>query len=342
MLRSLFGLPILCVALAIELFFAILLVDPDGHIASFAEGVDKIVLLAIHVVASLVAAMCTSLLLKKLVPGKRWAFILLLFSLGVFVPFIGAAGSWLAITFGAIMASHRHQENEFWQFTNNADLPFAAPIDRPHPRLDSRSYIEQLAFDGDAETLYNKVVASRHIRNSQSTPILKSAVGHSNERIRLVAYQMLDKKVNILNKEIQRLENELKSASGAGKANIHLQIANNHWELLTLEGDEAVARTQILEFASEQAQNAISEQAQNVNAHFLLGQISLQQGELDRAVSAFETSLQLGMSKDKVLPYIAEAAFAARDFKKLRAILSSLSPSFKAYPPLSHVAEFWA
>ena len=342
MLRSLIGVPLLCLALAIELVVAVLLVDTNGTFANLAFDTPEYLILGVHVLASLLAAACISSLLINLVPGRRLGFLFLLFLLSAFVPFLGAAGSWLAITFGAIMARLRHKENVFWQFTGNTDLPFAAPIGRAHPRLDSRGFIEQLTFDTDTETLYNKVVASRHIRDSQSAPILKSAVGHSNERIRLVAYQMLDKKVNTLNKEIQRLENEAKTASGLGKSNIHLQIANNYWELLTLEGDEPVARQQLLEAASDQALSAIELQPANVNANFLLGQIALKQGDLPKATAAFEQAERLGMPKDKVIPYIAEAAYTARDFKRLREILANLDPAFRAYPPLSNVAEFWA
>lgn len=342
MLRNLFGIPLLCAALAIQFAIAVILVDGDGFLASLTFDASTETILGIHVVASLLAAVCISALLSKLIPGRRLLLIFMLFLLSVFIPFLGAAGCWLSMTFGAIMAKHRHKENVFWQFTDNADLPFAAPVGRPLPKLDSRGFIEQLAFDSDTETLYNKVVASRHIRDSQSGPVLKSAVAHSNERIRLVAYQMLDKKVNRLNKEIQRLESEAKNSSGLAKSNIHLQIANNYWELLTLEGDEPVARAQLLEQAAEHCTVAVELQPGSVNAHFLLGQVSLKQGETEKATIAFAHSERLGMSKDKVVPYIAEAAFLKRDFKKLRELISHLDPAFRSYPPFSNVVEFWA
>ena len=342
MLRSLFGVPVLCLALVLELILAAVLIDSNGFIASLAFDLNWQTLLGLHVIVSLLAAICISSLLKTLVPGPRTPFVFMIFLFSLFIPFLGAAGSWLAITFGSIMARYTHKENEFWQFTSNADLPFTAPIDRPLPQLDSRGFVEQLTFDSDTETLYNKVVASRHIRDSQSGPILKSAIGHSNERIRLVAYQMFDKKVSSLNKEIQRLENQSKSASGLAKSNIHLQAANNYWELLTLEGDEPVARAQLLESAAEHTQNAIEAQPLNVNAHFLHGQIALKQEDISRATTAFEQAEKLGMSKDKVIPYLAETAFMARDFTRLRKMLSDLNPAFKSYPPLSNVIEYWA
>jgi len=153
-LRSLVGIPLLCFALAVELVVAILLVDSNGYLATVTFDAPRIIVLGVHLLASLLAAVCISALLQNLIPGRRVYLVAFLFLMSALVPFLGAAGSWLSMAFGAIMAKHRHKENVFWQFTS---------------------------FDSDTETLYNKVVASRHIRDSQSAPILKSAVGHSNE-----------------------------------------------------------------------------------------------------------------------------------------------------------------
>jgi len=48
------------------------------------------------------------------------------------------------------------------------------------------------------------------------------------------------------------------------------------------------------------------------------------------------------MPGEKVLPYIAEAAFLQRNFKKLRNVVNEISPAFRAYPPMSKVVEYWA
>ena len=336
MLRSLFGIPALCIALLAEFALIAQLVANTG----FNLTTDQWVVA--HLLASILAGIATCLILTRLVPGTRLPLILFFSSISFFMPFIGAAGAWLAVHFGAILSHGRHKENVFWHYTSNADLPFAAPIDRPLPKLDSRGFMEQLLFDKETDQIYNKVAATRHIRDSQSAPLLKTAVGHENERIRLVAYQLLDKKINRLNKEILRLESDARRASGTGKSNIHLQIANNYWELLTIEEDEPVARRELLSKAENHAAQALAIAPGNVNAQFVLGQIYLKQNENDKANKAFMRAVELGMSKDKVLPYIAEAAFVKRDFKLLRSTMKAIDPAFKSYPPFSQVIEFWA
>jgi len=341
-LPNLLRIPLLCAALAVEFFIAVILVGGSEYLPAVVLGLNKETLLATHIAMSLLAAICISSMLNKLIPGRGITLVFLLFLMSTFVPFVGAAGCWLSITFGAIMAQHRHKENVFWQYTDNTELPFATPVGRSVPQLDNRGFIEQLAFDTDTEKLYNKVVASQHIRDSQSGPVLKSAVKHSNERIRLVAYQMLDKKTSALNKEIQRLSTEAQKSTGLAKSNIHLQIASNYWELLTLEDDEPVAREQLLDNAEDHANQAIEHQRNSINAHFLLGRIYLKQDLPAKAARAFEQAQTHGMSKDKVIPFVAEAAFVERDFEKLRNLLSELDPAFKSYPPFSNVVEYWA
>lgn len=336
MLRSLFGIPALGIALVAEFALIAQLVANTGINLSTNEWVIA------HLLASALAGISISLILSRSVPGQRVPLMLLFASLSFFMPFIGAIGGWLAVHYGAIMANGRHKENVFWQITSNADLPFAAPIDRPLPKLDSRGFMEQLMFDNQTDKLYNKVAATRHIRDSQSAPLLKTAVGHDNERIRLVAYQMLDKKINRLNQEILRLETDARHASGAGKSNIHLQIANNYWELLTIEEDEPVARQELLAKAEKHAARALALAPTNINAQFVLGQIYLRQHENEKANRAFMRAVELGMSKDKVLPYIAESAFDRRDFKLLQSTMKAIDPAFKSYPPFSQVIEFWA
>ena len=65
-------------------------------------------------------------------------------------------------------------------------------------------------------------------------------------------------------------------------------------------------------------------------------------GHTGLADAALEASLALGMSNDTVAPRLAESAFAARDFERVRALLAGIDPAHRAYPPLRAVAEHWA
>jgi tetratricopeptide (TPR) repeat protein len=208
--------------------------------------------------------------------------------------------------------------------------------------VDSRGFSEHLLYSKDDDDLYRKILAVANIRTALSVSTLKQAMKHGDERIRLTAYKTLDKKVSDLNREIQSLEKLVNTGDTTESSNTWLQIASNYWELLTIERGEPVARKQLLKKASEAAIQAVSVLPINRNAHFILGRVSLMQGDTRRAKIALERSMALGMPGDKVLPQLAEAAFMQHDYPKVKELLNRLDPATRAYPPLSHVAEYWA
>jgi len=275
-------------------------------------------------------------------PEKTSSIFYFLFTLCLAVPLAGILGLAIALVVGQRQALLRHRDVVYWQLTRNAELPYTTPIGRVAGSLDSRSLNEQIAFSTDSAGLYNKVLAAGRIRSSLSVATLKQAIRHPDERIRLTAYQTLDKKTSDLNLAIQRLEHEAAERNGSDKSNTWLQIASNYWELLTLEQDEPVARKQLLDKAKAAAQEAIAISPSNRNAHFLLGRLSLALKEPQHATTAFRQSIIHGMPREKAVPYMAEAAFEQRDFESVALLLDSIDPVFKKYPPLSKVAEYWA
>jgi len=95
-------------------------------------------------------------------------------------------------------------------------------------KLDSRGFVEQLIFSNQTNALYKKVLASDNIQSSLSVAALKQGVKHSNEQIRLTAYQILDKKATNLNRQIQQLEDLAQGQGVEDQSNTWLQIASNY------------------------------------------------------------------------------------------------------------------
>lgn len=294
-----------------------------------------------HVIGSALGAAAMSLLLHRLLSRSLPSCMAFCFPLSFCIPFMGLFGGTFALYYGISRSLNMHKEEVYWQFTDNADLPFATPIKREVVDADSRGFSEQLIYSKNYDDLYRKVLAAANIRASLSVDTLKTAIKHPDERIRLTAYQSLDKKVNHLNKEIQRLESASRGEQGQDKSNTWLQIASNYWELLELEKDEPIARKQLLEKAASAARHSITIMRSNRNAHFTLGRISLLQGEYKDASEAFAKSIEHGMPAEKAMPYMAEASFKQRDFREVKRVLKSIDSAFKKYPPLKNVAEYW-
>ena len=323
-------------ALAVELYLVASLLFDTVWINSTGLWI------AVHVFASAITAITAALLINTISALALNKLTLFCFAIMLSIPFFGAAGLVGALFYGIYKANNQHQEQVYWHFTKNASLPFTAPIKRPLTSRDSRGFVEQLAYSSKHDDLYKKVLAARNIRNALSVGTLKSAIKHPDERIRLTAYQTLDRKITYLNREIQRLEKAASAQDSKDQSNTWLQIASNYWELLTLEKDEPVAREQLLNKATHAAMTSVRILPTNRNAHFTLGRISLIDNKARIANAAFERAMALGMPEEKVMPYIAEVAFVSNNYKKVQQSLASMDDAFKAYPPLKHVAQYWS
>ena len=324
-------------AAGVEARLLIALVAGDGPLA------DPRWWLGAHVLASVTAAGATTALVVRLSGDRPRRLFALCLGLGLAMPFVGAIGTGGALLLGFRHAIRRHREVPYWRVTERPALPYTPPRGRRANGLDGRGFAEQLAHDGDTDALYRKVLAAGRMPSALSVDALTSAVRHPDERIRLTAYQTLDRKVSRLNAEIQRLEADAedRARDGHERSDTWLQIAGNYWELLTLEQGEPVAREQLLGKAAGAALRAIVIRPDNRNAHFTLGRVALRQGEPARARVAFERATALGMPLETTRPYLAEAAFDAREFGRIAPLLAGIDDAFAAYPPLADVVEQW-
>jgi len=333
----------LVLALCVEaVLLATLVVDGPGRSTGLANVLDTPwVWGMVHVAASLLAAAATAAMPARLSPDRTLRVFGLCALLGLSMPCVGALGTAFALVLGFRRAIGRHRETVYWAFTDNPVLPFTIPTGRAAAPIDGRGVVERLRHDADADALYRQVLAVGRMRHSLSIDALSSAVGHHDERIRLTAYQTLDRKVSGLNAAIQRLESAAADHDGHEQSDTWLQIASNYWELLTIEQGEPVAREQLLGKAAAAALRAIVVRPDNRNAHFTFGRICLRRGEPVKARVAFERATALGMPGETTLPYLAEAAFDARELHRVRPLLDGIDEAFLGYPPLREVAAQW-
>ena len=325
----------LALAVLLEAVLLYLLIAIDG------PSVGTVPWLVVHVLMCIIASVCACWFIVDLTNKDARKVVAFTFAVSLSIPFVGILGVLVSLTYGLHQANKRHVEDVYWQFTKNADLPFTAPVGRSPGRVDGRGFVEQLQYSGNADDLYKKVLAARNIRNSLSVSALKEAISHSDDRIRLTAYQILDTKVTDLNREIQNLEKSAALQNKQDGSNTWLQIASNYWELLTIEKDEPVARKQLLQKAYEAAITAVKILPTNRNAHFTLGRIALLQNNERVASVAFDRAMALGMPTEKAMPYRAEAAFLKKDFKMVSSCIAQIDDAFKDYPPLCHLADYW-
>ena len=336
--------PALALALGAEAWLLGALVVGDAGPAagpSLGTPAEPTSWIVAHLVASAVGAAASAALVARLSPDRPRRVFALCLLFGASMPFAGLLGAAVGLTLGFRHAIGRRRENVYWRFTDAPTLPFTTPAGREVGTLDERGLAERLLHGDDPDALYRQVLAAGRIRSSLSIDALSGAVRHPDERIRLTAYQTLDRKVSALNAEIQRLERLVANREGQERSDAWLQVASNYWELLTLEQGEPVAREQLLGKAASAALRAVVARPDDRNAHFTLGRIALRRGEPAKARVAFERAAALGMPEETTLPYLAEAAFDAREFASVKPNLDRVGRAFLAYPPLREVAAQW-
>ena len=329
------GFSILFMATLVQVYLML------GIVGETVQADARLLWLGLHVLSSVAIAAAIALIARNMIKGSVVGAAVLTLVIGLAIPVVGALGFALAFLIGTHFANTRNEDDVYWQLTDNIDLPFTSPIGRKVSKYDSRGFVEQLMYSENNDELYKKVLAATNIQAALSVGLLKRAVQHSDDKIRLTAYQTLDRKVTGLNREIQRLEDKASTQIGLDKSNTWLQIASNYWELITLEKEEPVARKQLVGKAAIAAQKAIDIQPDNRNAHFTLGRALMMQNKAEEAGEAFKHALHLGMPKEKVMPYLAETAFNKREFGLVPEYLAVIDDAFKAYPPLKHVAGYW-
>jgi Flp pilus assembly protein TadD len=82
------------------------------------------------------------------------------------------------------------------------------------------------------------------------------------------------------------------------------------------------------------------EQGADAGPHLLRGRLLQELGRNDEAESAYRQSAQQGLPAPRVLPYLAELAFARRDFDEVTRLLGELR-AYPDQPRLQPVLRLW-
>lgn len=335
MLRSILSALLFCLATAVE---CVLL----GWLISEAEVAPLVPLwLLLHAGASVAASIGILGLMLPTAGRSSARLFCLCLVWSLCLPCAGLLGAAATLLIGVGLSRKRHHAEPYWQMTRLPSLPFTTPFEERSTHFDARGFIEQLRYSGDHSDLYNKVLAAGKSADALSIGILKQAIGHADERIRLTAYQSLDKRVTALNSEIQKLEASAREASGDTASRLWFQVTGNYAELLTLEEDEPVARAQLLDKVTEASRQALHHDPANRNAALMLGKALLAQGQLTESRTAFDAASTAGLSKQKILPYLAELAFRERRFWQVGKLLAEIEPAYRKAASINHVTAYW-
>lgn len=176
------------------------------------------------------------------------------------------------------------------------------------------------------ELRMNALMAVQQLPPRHASGLLRDALGEPADDLRLLAYGILDGKEKQITARIHATREALQAASAREDIyQLGKQLAELHLELVYQGLVQGELRRHTLEQGRQYAAQALHHHVHDAGLWLLAGRLHLLSGEQDRARTAFDTALLLGLPPARVHPYLAELAFLRRDFASVRALLQKIA-----------------
>lgn len=153
---------------------------------------------------------------------------------------------------------------------------------------------------------------------SNKGEILKEALSDTNDEVRLMAFSVLSREEDKLNKLIFKLLEDLKTASEKEKEQIYKNLGKLYWEFIYLGITDENLKAFYLNLAKEYFEKSKNDYESKI----YLGRIYLKEKKVQKAKELFEEALNF--NKALVIPYLAEVYFDEKNFKKVKELINML------------------
>ena len=297
--------------------------------------------LAAYLIAHAMACALLTLILLPLMPsryrGQPITTGVFLFTLQFAIPFIGSVG----LVLGMLLALYlpRSSRDIPWQEVDIPELPFQ-PIDMDLQVVYSQGGLRQVLREAiSTDKRLKALMATRQMNDRDAIEILREALKHPSDDVRLLAYSMLEQKEKTLAQRAGTLQQSLQNADDLTSVSLQRRLAQVWWEMAYLGLAQGGLRHYYLDSAGKLLRRLVARRSQH-NDWRLLGRVELALGNIDNAEEAFRSALAGGSSPELIMPYLGEVAYLRRDFAQVRQHLSAC-PLERFHPANRPVIESW-
>ena len=300
-------------------------------------GFSSAAFLLLHLAGCIcLAAVIPALLPADHMGGRKQG--ILVFSFSFFIPFFGMLGMI------AILLHFKLRRKQRWrpEFYSIPQLPFSEvdgvkPVRMGEGGAWSRLKTGSATRDAKLEAL----MAAGAVPGQNASRLLRMATGDSDDEIRLVAFNLFDRREKSINSSINRLLSALKEAGeDREKGDICGKLAFSYWEFVYNE----LARAELMHFYLDQALSYACKAeelgGETYPVSMLKGRIYLRRGNTEEAERAIERAMELGAPPDKAVPFRAEIMYLKRDFTALKELFHGHS-YLRHKPGIGAVVSFW-
>lgn len=205
----------------------------------------------------------------------------------------------------------------------------------------SRSGVRPILGGGDAPQglKLKALLALQDIPTRAANNLIREQLGESADDVRLLAYGLLDAREKALDARIHEAKSRIGTANDDERAALSRQLAELYWELVY----RGIAQGSLLQHAIREAlrfsKEALALDATDAGAWALHGRLLLLEGDCAAAEKSFTEAMKLGLGESRVSPYLAELAFVARDYPRVRQIMKTMN--HQSVDALSAISRFW-
>ena len=295
--------------------------------------------LSAHILACVVLAMLMTVAFPKSYVVKRRTIFGFFFGIGFFIPILGIIGLLMGLFYFRFFL----KEGNRTEFSTVSLPPFMTEGSETGPGMGEGGAWSRLkASDVPRQLRLKALLAVSASSGQNASRLLQLATGDSDDEIRLLAFNLYDRREKVISNSISQTLQALREAVNPLKRrDLCRVLAFSYWEVVynDLARDELAVFfvRQSLEYARQAVElGGGSDPALLV----LMGRLYLKQGDVERAGEAIRTALEHGVHRDRVIPYLAELAYRRRDFEELKQYFQS-DPLLRHKPGIGPVVQFW-
>lgn len=195
---------------------------------------------------------------------------------------------------------------------------------------------------GTTEDRMAAMVAIQSLPSHITDGMLRQLLVDPNEEIRLLAYGIVDGAEKAIMKRVFLAQESLVDAvSSAEKSHANSRLAELYWELIyqhLVQGEmHRYSLQQVIHYAHE----ALKHHNKNATMWYLLGRCALLENKPKEAQEHLRNAQHYRFPTDRLLPWLAEAAFLQRDYGSISKLLIPLG-SNTAPPLLQPSVRYWS
>jgi len=194
--------------------------------------------------------------------------------------------------------------------------------------------------DADASYRMTALMAMQSMPSRTVSPVLRSMLNDPLDDLRLLAYGMLDKQEKVLMQKILIERPKLAlPLSQVERFSVNKTIAALYSELIYANLVQGDVYLNAADQADVYAAAALEIEPLDAALWRLRGRLALVLNQLDQADQMLQRAIDCGFSRDRLLPYLAEAAYLRGDYPQVRNLMADLKR--ESPPMMLPILHYW-